>query len=249
MSRPTSIPILVSKPQVIHPSKDIWILTLEPGNYFTANGCITCLATYRLALQGGHHPSGAEDVAAALTWIQANITKYGGDPSKVVAMGQSAGGYHLFTAMTLGYLDAQPPLLRGAVTLSAPFTVSVAQPERAKVLMDWFNTDKTYEVNARYSPLALFQQEFFGNDGGAKAGREGFPCELLVMVGELEADEILDGTWEFVSAYKKRFGKLPVLEVLRGQNHVSYCFGLGLEEPDYERVGKRLLEFVKEFTQ
>lgn len=114
--------------------------------------------------------------------------------------------------------------------------------------MDWFNTDKAYEVNARFSPLALFQQEFFGN-GAGKAGRAGFPCELLMMVGELEADEILEGTWEFVGAYKKRFGKLPVLEVLRGQNHVSYCFGIGLEEPDYERVGKRLLDFVKEFTQ
>lgn len=113
--------------------------------------------------------------------------------------------------------------------------------------MSWFQTDKAYEVNARFGPLALFRQEFFGS--GQKAGREGFPCELLLLVGELEADEILDGTWEFVAAYKQRFGKLPLLEVARGHNHVSYCFGLGLEEPDYERVGKRLLEFVKEFTQ
>lgn len=215
------------------------------GNYFTANGCITCLATYRLALQGGHHPNGAEDVAGALKWIQANIAQYGGDPTKVVAMGQSAGGYHLFTALTLGYLD-EPGLLRGAVTLSAPFTVSVAQPERAKAMMEWFQTDKPYEVNARWSPLALFRREFFGTT--EKAGRDKFPCELLMMVGELEADEILEGTWEFVADYKKRFGKLPLLEVMKGHNHVSYCFGFGLEDPDYERVGKRLLGFVKEFT-
>lgn len=26
------------------------------GNYFTSNGFVTCLVTYRLALQGGHHP-------------------------------------------------------------------------------------------------------------------------------------------------------------------------------------------------
>lgn len=161
-------------------------------------------------------------------------------------MGQSAGGYHLFSALTLGYLD-EPGLLRGAVTLSAPFTVSVAQPERAKAMMEWFQTDKPYEVNARWGPLALFRREFFGTT--EKAGREKFPCELLMMIGELEADEILEGTWEFVADYKKRFGKLPVLEVLRGQNHVSYCFGIGLEDPEYERVGKRLLGFVKEFTQ
>lgn len=165
-------------------------------------------------------------------------------------MGQSAGGYHLFTAMTLGYLDGnETSLLRAAVTLSAPFTVSVAQPERAHAMMDWFQTDRPYEVNARWGPLALFRQAFFGTaaDNG-KAGRDKLPCELLMMVGELEADEILEGTWEFVGEYKKRFGKLPVLEVLRGQNHVTYCFGLGLEDPDYERVGRRLLGFVKEFT-
>lgn len=217
-----------------------------PGNYFTANGFITCLSTYRLALQGGHHPHGAEDVRGALQWIQANIAQHGGDATKVVALGQSAGGYHLFTALTLGYLDA-PGLLRAAVTLSAPFTTSVAAPERATAMMSWFQTDRPHEVNARFGPLALFQQEFWG--GQERAGREGFPCELLLMVGEYEADEILEGTWEFVAAYKRRFGKIPVLEVLKGQNHISYCLGLGLQEPEFERIGKRLVGFVKEFTQ
>lgn len=215
------------------------------GNYFTTHGCITCLATYRLALQGGHHPNGAEDVTAALEWIQANISKYGGDPSKVVAMGQSAGGYHIFSAMVLGYLDK--PLLRAAVTLSAPLTVAISDPTRAKVMMDWFQTDNVFEANCRYGPLALFRQQYFGT--ADKAPRKTLPCELLMMVGEYEADEILDGTWEFVDAYKKRFGKLPVLEVMKGHNHVSYCMGLGLEDPDYERVGRRLLGFVKDFTQ
>lgn len=215
------------------------------GNYFTNNGCITCLATYRLALQGGHHPNGAEDVTAALEWIQANISKYGGDPSKVVVMGQSAGGYHLLTAMLLGYLDK--PLLRAAVTLSAPFTVGVSIPDRAKALMDWFQTDKAFEVNCRYGPLALFRQQYFGT--ADKAPKEKLPCELLMMVSEYEADEILNGTWEFVAAYKERFGKLPVLEVMKGHNHVSYCMGFGLEDPDYERVGRRLLGFIKESTQ
>ncbi|CAN8102661.1 unnamed protein product [Discula destructiva] len=223
------------------------------GNYFTANGCITCLSTYRLALQGGHHPDGAEDVRDALKWIQANIAQYGGDPTKVVAVGQSAGGYHLFSALALGYLDAGAgggsgkSMLRAAVTLSAPFTVSVEQPERAQAMMDWFQTDKAHEVNARFGPLALFRQAFLGS--AEKPGRDALPCELLLMVGELEADEILEGTWEFVAAYKARFGKLPLLEVLKGHNHITYCFGLGLDEPDYERVGKRLLGFVKEYTQ
>lgn len=164
-------------------------------------------------------------------------------------MGQSAGGYHLFTAMVLGYLDkdASKPLLRGAVSLSAPFTVGVTDPARVQVLTDWFATDKVFEVNGRFSPLALFRQQLYGTAGTAP--REKLPCGLLVLVGEFEADEILEGTWEFVAEYKKRFGKLPLLEVMEGHNHVSYGFGLGLEAPEYEKTGRRLVEAVREFTQ
>lgn len=224
------------------------------GNYFTKHGCVTCLATYRLALQGGHHPNGAEDVAGALAWVQTNIASRGGDPSKVVAIGQSAGAYHLFTALTTGRLDAtspsSPPLLRGAISMSAPLTVGLEDPARAAAMMDWFGTDKAFEVNGRYGPLALFRQEFFyGSAASGGAPRERLPCELLMLVGEFEADEILEGTWEFVAEHKRRFGKLPILEVLKGHNHVSYGFGLGLEAPEYERVGRRLLDAINEFTQ
>ncbi|KAI7788549.1 carboxylesterase type b [Diaporthe eres] len=217
------------------------------GNYFTSNGFVTCLVTYRLALQGGHHPHGAEDVTAALKWIQANISQHGGDPDKVVSLGQSAGGLHLATALFLGKLDPSPkPLLRGAVLLSAPFTCSTLDPSRAHVLKEWFQTDDLFEVNHRWAPAAIFRQEFFGTS--TTPPRKKLPCELLMMVGEAEADEILDGTFDFLSDYRKRFSKLPVLEVLKGHNHVSYTFGLGLEEPEYAAVGTRLVSFARENT-
>lgn len=220
---------------------------MSSGNYFTSNGFITVLVTYRLALQGGHHPHGAEDVTAALQWIQKNISQHGGDPDKVVALGQSAGALHLATAMFLGKLDPSPnPLLRAAVLLSCPFTCSTVDPARTHALKEWFQTDDLFELNSRFAPAAIFRQEFFGTT--ATPPRKGFPCELMMMVGEVEADEILDGTFEFLSDYRKRFSKLPVLEVLKGHNHVSYTFGLGLDEPEYAAVGTRLISFVKENT-
>ncbi|KUI64430.1 Pyrethroid hydrolase Ces2a [Cytospora mali] len=217
------------------------------GNYFTSKGCITCLVTYRLAFQGGHFPNGAEDVAAALRWVRTNISTYGGDPDRVVALGQSAGGHHLATAVFLGMLDPDPkPLLRGAILLSAALTTDPSHPSRAAVLKEWYNTNDVFEINSRWSPAALFRQQFFGTT--TTAPRQKLPCELLMMIGEVEAEEILEGTFEFVNDYRKRFGKVPLLEVMKGHNHASYTFGLGLDEPEYVAVAERLLTLVKTCT-
>lgn len=203
--------------------------------------------TYRLALQGGHYPNGAEDVAAALKWVQSNISTYGGDPDKVVALGQSAGGAHLATAVFLGLLEPNPkPLLHGAVLLSAAFTMDTSHPARQKVLREWYNTNDAFEINGRWSAAALFREQFFGTT--TNPPRQKLPCELLLMIGEAEADEILEGTFEFVGDYRKRFTKMPLLEVMKGHNHVSYTFGLGLDEPEYVAVSERLLRFVKDCT-
>lgn len=213
------------------------------GNWFTQRGYITCLATYRLALQGGHYPDGAEDVTSALKWVQANIANYGGDASKVVVLGQSAGGIHLLTALFLGFLDNHPsPLLRGFVSLSAPFTIDVSNPKRNEVLADWFQDKNADQYNERFTPLALFRQ-WHEKSGGSKT----LPFPVRFVVGELDMEEATEGTFLFVTEFQKRFGKLPLLEVLRGHNHVSYCFGLGIEEdPIYEEAGKRLLDYVED---
>lgn len=182
--------------------------------------------------------------------MHANIANYGGDPDKIVALGQSAGGHHLATSLFLGYLDpASPdakPLLQGAVLLSCPFTTDDSQAGRAAAMLDWFSTDKLFEINNRWSPAAIFREQFFGTT--KTAPRETLPCEVLLQVGEWEADEILAGTWEFVRDYKKRFGKLPVLEVIKGHNHLSYVMGLGLEDPDLDHFGRRILDFVQQRT-
>jgi len=38
-------------------------------------------------------PAYIDDAAAAVTWVFKNISKYGGDPTKIVVSGHSAGGY------------------------------------------------------------------------------------------------------------------------------------------------------------
>lgn len=68
-----------------------------------------------------------------------------------------------------------------------------------------------------------------------------FPCDILLMLGEFDPNEIVDGNLMFVNEYRKRYSRLPVLEVMGGHNHISYWLGMGLPE---ELAGPRILKFV-----
>jgi acetyl esterase/lipase len=220
------------------------------GNYFASRGHVACCITYRLAFQGAHFPDGAEDVASALAWVRDHIGDYGGDATRVVAMGQSAGGSHLASALFLGLLDGDEkedgkPLLRGAALLSAAFG-SNGDGDMYPILKEYFQTEDRAELSTRWGAGPLFRQEYFGSRD--RAPRKELPCELLTLWSEWEFGEIMDAGLEWLADYRKRFRRLPNFEVMKGHNHVSYCFGLGSEAEEYERVGRRLIEFVKEST-
>ncbi len=69
------------------------------------------------AEQGGHSGNyGIMDQTAALRWIKANIGAFGGDPDKVVIMGQSAGAYSVVAQL---FSPAAKGLFRGAVMSSS----------------------------------------------------------------------------------------------------------------------------------
>ncbi|MBD3753612.1 MAG: carboxylesterase family protein, partial [Micrococcales bacterium] len=68
------------------------------GTSFARSGVVFVSANYRLGSEGfsvledAPRNLGLEDVAAALRWTHAEIAAFGGDPSRITVMGESAGG-------------------------------------------------------------------------------------------------------------------------------------------------------------
>lgn len=106
-------------------SKEVYF---ELGNTLAGSyGMTVVVISYRLSPPGGtsQHPDHVEDVAAAFDWTVRNISRYGGDPEKVVAFGQSAGGHLVSLLATDGQYLARrglsPAALRGVVTMSGAY--------------------------------------------------------------------------------------------------------------------------------
>ncbi len=62
------------------------------GNHFARAGFVVVAPSYRLAPKHPH-PAQIEDAAAAFAWTMRNIAAHGGDPSRIVVAGHSAGGH------------------------------------------------------------------------------------------------------------------------------------------------------------
>ncbi|MEO1647241.1 MAG: alpha/beta hydrolase [Pseudomonadota bacterium] len=98
------------------------------GRAFVPNGFLVVLSGYRLVKEGapdGVYPAMLEDTAAAIAWTHENIANYGGDPSRIVVMGHSAGAYNVvMTSQERQWLaerGVEANTLRGVIGLSGPY--------------------------------------------------------------------------------------------------------------------------------
>lgn len=57
---------------------------------FNAAGMVFVSLNYRLS-PAVKYPTHVEDIAAAISWLRKNVSRYGGDPGRMVIMGHSAG--------------------------------------------------------------------------------------------------------------------------------------------------------------
>ena len=91
------------------------------GRALAARGFLVAIPDYRLVPQI-RYPAFVEDNAAAVRWLVSNAHRYGGDPSRILIMGHSAGAYNAaMLALDPRWLGADRPAIKGFVGLAGPY--------------------------------------------------------------------------------------------------------------------------------
>ncbi|KAF4320116.1 hypothetical protein BBO99_00002451 [Phytophthora kernoviae] len=101
--------------------------------FVSAGGCLGVSVNYRLSPEV-QHPEHVKDVAAAITWVHHNVAKFGGDPTKLVLVGHSAGAHLVMQILAdpaylqeAGMKDPVDTFVRGAVGISGVYNITNIQ--------------------------------------------------------------------------------------------------------------------------
>ncbi len=176
-----------------------------------ANGMVGVNMTYRLA-PAATWPSGADDVAAAVTWVKANIAKYGGDGNRIYLFGHSAGASHVGSFLAR---DGHPQV-RGAILASGTYALdpSTNDPgERA-----YFGAD-----------TSLWQDRSSIN-GLAKSS-----VPLLIVRAELDVPYYARQT-DTLKAKLCEQNRCPTYLVLKGHSHMSEIYAINTSDTSFTRA-------------
>lgn len=194
------------------------------GRYLACHGIVGACMNYRLAPAGGW-PAGAEDVELAVRWLLERGDLYGGDPARLVVLGQSAGATHVATwLLEPRFADGARAHVKAAVLMSGLY---LAQP-----------------------PLTPGQRAYFGDDASLYAQRSPLNMTrkvshpLLVTVAERDPEQLRSQGQELAAALEGA-GNNVELENLSQHNHVSPLMSLG---SDNDATGQVLRRFIGEST-
>jgi acetyl esterase/lipase len=168
------------------------------------NDMIGVRVNYRLA-PSATWPTGATDVAAALSWVHGNIDLFNGDAREIVAVGYGAGAFHVATLL------AHPELQTDRAEVAAVVLVSGIY----RAGKDASDSEKAY----------------LGSDAGQYNKRSVFPGILNVDVPIVLAWSADDSTGTVAQGetLKKTLcgaGHCPRSALLRSRDGIASAFGL-----------------------
>jgi triacylglycerol lipase len=199
----------------------------EPGAPFYNNlgawaqgqGIVAATMNYRLAPEV-RWPAGREDVTAAVLHLVKHAGEYGIDPQRIVLMGHSAGATHV--ADTVAAPGTAAGKFAGAVISSGFYDAAIAVRDPFK--------PQYYGDGADWSAMSSLP--------GLVASEA--PC--LFAVCEYDMRECQEQVRVLADAWFAAKGRLPVIHVQGGHNHISAVRQVG---SPLDSFGPVLADFVR----
>jgi len=205
---------------------------------FNDAGILVVSINYRL-VPAVQHPENVRDVAAAIAWMKQNISKYGGDPQKIVLMGHSAGS-HLVSLVATDdrYLAAHGlhrNSLAGVISLDgSAFDI----PDRMK------NGAATIAENCRRAFGERLEDQLDGSPVQHVKGNVPLPPFYLVYLNPDSLNQ--RQSTRFAELVRAAGGQATVKHMSDGKTHQALCDDLGTED---DHTGRLLVEFVQSVTR
>jgi acetyl esterase/lipase len=180
------------------------------------NGMAGVNMTYRLAPKH-KWPSGNEDVAAAIRWVQKNAAANGINAKRIFLMGQSAGASHV--AQYIAHKQFHP---EGGHGLAGGLIVSgIFEPNNKA----YFGEDQSKWPGMSAMP-----------------GLVATELPLLVTVAENDPPLFEKNAMVLQNALYERDKRIPWFQRMWGHNHISAMLHVGVEPED--QLGNLIRDFV-----
>lgn len=165
------------------------------GRAYASRGFIVVVPDYR-KVPKVRFPAFIEDGAEAVKWTRDNISKFGGDPDRIVMVGHSAGA-HLTAMLTLDQRwlarVGASGAIKAAVGLSGPYDFYPFKgPRGAAAMGQWPRPKETQPINfarADAPPMLLIT----GDDNTVPAGNAERLTARLKAVGAIAEEKVYPG--------------------------------------------------------
>jgi acetyl esterase/lipase len=176
--------------------------------FFARQGFVGVGVNYRLAPEF-LWPSGAQDVASAIDWMAENAGRFGGDPSKIFLVGQSAGAAHAGAALFDPRLRSRHyDGIRAAVLMSGLYDI-VADSSAPNATLYYGDDPSTYTERSSAHYVSTTR------------------LPVMLTISELEPRFFAQQFASLLSALTKRDGHVAPFAWLRGHNHLSPVLNMG----------------------
>jgi triacylglycerol lipase len=199
------------------------------GRWAVANGWIGVAMTYRLA-PAFRWPAGSDDVAAATRWLRTNVAAQGGDPDRIVLMGQSAGATHVAGCIAREFAADDEGRAPGDGWRPA-----------AAVLLSGLYDPPTMDRTALFSA-------YFGDEAQALDASDlledltGTAVPFLATVAGLDPEMFQRQFADLLRAFLARHGRLPDFLPGPDDNHISPAMQIGSAA---DELGPKLADWIR----